>query len=767
VRLHRRDFAAHFFRVFLSRPTRVISALLWRYLSVIAVTLFWLLLEQADTLRPIENLTVDARFRVRGPLPTPLNVVYVDIDTQSLVDLGNFPWERGLFARVSDVLLKHGNAKAIGIDVVFSEAGVPNIADPAKVIRGRQELGTFLRSAPPVVLAASYASGGEKGSDGEMRARSIPLVKDGPSTVAPELPQWELDGAAFTPQHIGLIDTYYGETRRLFVLTQTLERTYFTLGLELARLHYGLQPDHIQVYPDRLDLKPPAGELVRTVPLIEGQYADINWFSPWDHESNRRVSFSDLITIHDALKSGNPTDRAAVTEYFADGYFKDAIVLIGPVDNVLQDTAPTPFDRFPVPKVGVHGNMLKTIVSGRFLQHPPGWALPLITLALTTLVVLLALAAEGRGSLSLRILAGIVLLGYIGLSFAAFALFDWVLPMTVPLGAALSGAFIGGAAQLVLAQRQKSRIRGMFGAYVSPALVARMVDSGQEPSLGGIEEEITAYFSDVQSFSTFSEVLKPTQLVELMNEYLTACTDLIQAQGGTLDKYVGDAVVAIYGAPLPLANHPLKACITALGVHRRSIELRRKWAHEPEKAWPEIVTRLRTRIGLNTGRAVVGNMGSDTRFSYTMMGDNVNLAARLESGAKHWGVFTLCSESTKLACQLADPEQVVFRALGRIVVQGRQTAVPIFEVVCLKEEASERTRQCIARFEAGLERFFARDWDSALEHFADSAALEPNQPDALEGITSNPSLVYQRIATDYRSAPPPPEWDGAYVMREK
>lgn len=753
------------------KPLRKLRATLWLYLSLIALSLVWLLLAQWGLLRPLEQLSLDARFKVRGPVEAPVRVVYVDIDTDSLLALGNFPWDRGLFAQVSEGLIQKGGAKAIGIDVVFSDGGVPNIADPRKVARGKAEFGRYLFSGPPVVLAASYAEQGIRTlEDGTVVDQQIPLVEGpGGRTSPPELPGWEMGGAFFRPPLIGLIDIMDGHTSEAPMFARTPERTYLHLSLELARLYLGIRPEDVRIKPDGIELAGADGRVIRRVPLRRGQMVNINWFSKWaDDERNPRASFATVLTALQWLRSENPQERAEGEAFFADGFFKDAVVLIGPVANMLQDLAPTPFDRTPVPKVGVHGNLVKTILGERVLRLPPEWVLPVVTLGLTALIVGLSLASEGRRSGLRRMVAAALFLGYVALCFAAFSLGGWVLPMVVPLGAALSSAFIGGAAQLVLAQKQKSRIKGLFGAYLAPSIVSQMVDAGQEPKLGGVEENITAYFSDVESFSTFSEKLSPPQLVELMNEYLTACTDIVQAEGGTLDKYIGDAVVAIYGAPLALPEHPLKACVAALRVQKRCAELREKWAREPQKNWPEIVLRLRTRIGLNSGRAVVGNMGSASRFSYTMMGDTVNLAARMESGAKAWGVYTMCADPTRIACEAADAEsRVLFRNLGRIVVKGRSTPVPIHELVGLKEDVTDKTREAVARFEAGLASYYAQEWDAAIAHFKASAALEPNQPDPATGITSNPSLVYLKLVAELRENPPGANWNGVYVMKEK
>lgn len=723
---------------------------------------------QAGWLRSLENLSEDARFKARGPIEAPVKLIYVDIDPEAITTLGNWPWERGIFAKVCSGLVEQG-ARAVGIDVVFSSAGIPNIADMAKVERGQAEFARYLVQGPPVVLAASYASGERITENGERVQRTLPEVRFGRGNEHPETPELKFGKVTFAPPLVGLIDTLNGETRRVPLFAPVKDKDYLHIALELSRLYWGVSRDGVKIGENSIDLTDTDGR-VRRVPMRRGQMLDINWFSKWaDDERNPRVSISTVLTALQYLKSSDPEAVAEAKGFFTNEVdFRDAVVLIGPVDPLMQDLAPTSFDRVPVPKVGVHGNLVKTIISGRYLTRPPDWGIVVITLGLTAVVVVLFLGAEGQRSAQRRVLAALVLGGYVGFCFIAFSNYDLVLPMTAPLGAAFSSAMIGGSVQLILAQKQKSRIKGLFGAYLAPAVVSQMVDAGEEPKLGGVEEHITAYFSDVQSFSTFSEKLSATQLVELMNEYLTACTDIVQAEGGTLDKFIGDAVVAMYGAPLALPGHAQRACVAALRVQKRCAELREKWRHEPHKNWPEVVLKLQTRIGLNTGRAVVGNMGSATRFNYTMMGDTVNLAARMESGAKAWGVYTMCAEPTRRACEETDLEgQVVFRELGRVVVKGRAAPVPIHEIVGLKAEVTGRTREAIARFEAGLKKYYAQDWDAALADFTASAELEPLQPDEANGVLSNPSLVYQKLVAELRANPPGEDWNGAYVMREK
>lgn len=739
----------------------------WFVIGGMMIGLVWAGLAQAGLFRPLEQMLVDARFRVRGPLPSPLKLIYVDIDTEATLELGSFPWDRGIFAKVCEVLIKQGKAKAVGIDVVFSEAGVPNIADRSAIKRGHEEFGRYLFRGPPVVVAASYAGGTKIAADGTLRQRKFPLVGDREASIAPpELPEWPIGPITFTPPNIGLIDTVGGLTREVRLFAPVPGRTYHQLSLELARLHFGVRSKDVAVMDDRVELRAGDGTVLRSIPFSAGQEVAINWFSPWKHPTNPRHSIFKLLLASQLLESADAEERAGAEEFFKENDFTDAIVLIGPVDPFMQDLAPTSLDALPVPKVGVHGNMVKTIVSGRFLWQAPPWVEWLLAVGLAGMVVPL-LIAHGLRSAWLRVLGAIIFVGYIAGCFAAFSAWDWVLPMTAPTGATLTAILGGLVAQLVFEQKQKRRIKNMFGTYLAPAVVAQMVDSGSEPQLGGVEEEITAYFSDIQAFSTFSEVLSPPRLVELMNEYLTACTDIVQAEGGTLDKYIGDAVVAMYGAPLALPDHAHKACLSALRVQRRVRELREKWSHEAEKQWPEIVLRMQTRIGLNSGRAVVGNMGSNTRFSYTMMGDTVNLAARMESGSKSFGVYTMCTEVTRAACVAVQSDAVVFRPLGAIVVKGRNAPVPVHELVGLVADVSATTHQCLAVFAEGIACYQARDWDGALERFAASAKLEPNQPGITPGVTTNPSLLYQKLVLQLRADPPAADWNGAYTMTEK
>ena len=207
-----------------------------------------------------------------------------------------------------------------------------------------------------------------------------------------------------------------------------------------------------------------------------------------------------------------------------------------------------------------------------------------------------------------------------------------------------------------------------------------MYEEKQAPTLGGVQGHHTAFFSDIQNFSTFSEVLEPNKMVSLMNEYLTVMSKVIFENEGTLDKYIGDAIVAFYGAPAPVENHEIKSCYTALQMQDALEELRIKW--KKEGGWPDIVYSMQHRIGLNCGKMVTGNMGSEMRMNYTMMGDTVNLAARLESSAKQYGVYNFVGENIYEKTK----REFVFRFLDFVKVKGKNIPVKVYELVNSKNE---------------------------------------------------------------------------------
>lgn len=737
----------------------------FRWLLLLPVPAFWCLASHLGLLDFLENRTVDARFHARGELAAPLGVVYVDVDSQSITDLGNWPWDRGYFAEVSKALLSVGKVKAIGVDFVFSEKGKSELVDHERFTAGNLRLAEFLfdGTGPPVVLGAAYAAAEDRDINGKPLMRKLPTVEKPlqGEVFPPELPEFQMGDTVLNPPNIGLIDTLNGGTRWVPLFAKTEVMTYRHMAVELARLYWDVPSDGVKIFPDRVELRKIDGALQASIPLTRKQNVEVNWFSPWSSpEHNLRASFVDVLLHARNLASLVPAEREAADVFFAQ--FHDTVVLIGPTDLLLHDTAPTPFDARPVPRVGIHGNLLKTIVSEVYLHRPSFAAEIVLVLLLTSVVTSLAIGGRRAGAWG-RAVAVLLLGVYAAGAFFLFTRFHWILPLTAPIGSAVTTSFLAVVWQLVREEKQKGRIKSMFGTYVSPQLVNRMVESGEDPKLGGAEVQITAYFSDIQNFSTFSERLTPPQIVELMNEYLTACTDIITAQGGTLDKYIGDAVVAMFGAPVALPDHAYRACVASQKVQLRLVGLRKKWAAEGNR-WPDTVSQMRTRIGMNSGAAVVGNMGSLTRFNYTMMGDSVNLAARLESGAKTYGVSTLVTDVTKRACE-AGGKECVFRFLDQIVVKGRSQVVQIYELAGLASDLTKDARDSIGEFEIGLAAYLRQDWQAALVAFKKAASLESHWQGPLVDVT--PATVYLKRCELMELSPPGPNWDGVWVMKTK
>jgi len=470
-------------------------------------------------------------------------------------------------------------------------------------------------------------------------------------------------------------------------------------------------------------------------------------------------------------KAFEPVDYVKLMEYleaFGQGQgWSDAlpavegqIVLVGQMAQGLSDFGPTPFSPLE-PLVHVQAVALNNILQADHLRIVPLWQVLIawLPLAWGTLWFL------RKTSVTLADVAPLLLVtAYVGVAFFLFRGRSVQLPLFLPV---LGFLLVNGGAlldRLVLEIRAKSRIKNLFGTYVSPEVVERMISSGEDPKLGGQEAEITAFFSDIQGFSTFSEKLGAERLVTLMIDYLSAMTDILVYRGGTLDKYIGDAIVGMFGAPLPFPDHAYRACAATIEMQKKQVELREKW--RTEGGWPEIVYQMQSRIGLNTGPAVIGNMGSPRRFNYTMMGDTVNLAARCESGAKSYGVYTMVTGETRLASAAAK-DDIAFRYLDKIVVKGRTKPAEIFEVLGFANELSIQTEDCIDLYGSGIERYLARDWDEARAAFEKSAILELSQPGSLPGVYTNPSReMFERCAR-MKATPPGDDWDGRYVMESK
>jgi len=718
-----------------------ISQLGWPLLIFAVTCLVWILFSQVallplrngnlflgpdGALGFLEHQTINARFSVRGPLPFAENIIYVNVDAEAIETLGNFPWSRETFAVVLDALFKRGGIRSAGLDFVFSPAGIPQLGR-AEAEAGTLALGKTVREHGNVVLAAGFSA--ESRTSGPSGA--FPFVfepqRKGEEVRLPEMPSFPIVGPTWG--HIGLINTLGEGAQFIPFFARCGEHTYFPISLQLALLGWGIDDAQVKVGVNEMTVPDASGKPLASIPLILGQLVEPNWFAAWD--DNPQTSVVTVLGADRLAREGTDEEKAEAAQFFEQ--FRDAVVLIGPTDPLLKDVSVMPLSgQQPVPRVSIHGNLLQTITSGRFLQRPAVWVNVLLITAMGFLAGSAALVPH-RWSGTAKISSIAALFLYTGAAFLVFAKWDIIIPMVAPVGAALSCAFLATALQLSREQQQKRRIQELFGSYVSSAVVNEMVEKNIPPQTGGVEVEITAFFSDIVAFSPIAEELPPSGLVELMSEYLGQGTAAIIDAGGTLDKYVGDAIVSIFGAPLPCADHAAAACRAALGLQAGQAFLRERWIGEGQR-WPLRVHQMASRIGLHTGPAIVGNIGSKLRFNYTMMGDTVNLGQRLEAAAAPYGVEILVSGETHDAALRDDPS-LVFRALDRVLVPGRSQPVDVFELLGRGEECAASSAAKIDAFAHAREIYRRGDWEGAREAFL--SAAEREHPDS----KSNPCLA--------------------------
>lgn len=489
---------------------------------------------------------------------------------------------------------------------------------------------------------------------------------------------------------------------------------------------------------------------------------------PTDEKAQMMVSFRDSIPFYPLSEVRNSMKKYFREEvpHLGQQVFKDKVVFIGASDPTLGDNALTPVSYKQEdgldPKVLIHARAFQTLLEGnapRDLGRMGAIGFAMLSLMLA-LILFLRLQVR---SIYLLFFTYILLSFFIG-----SWLFHWgiILPMVEGFTAGVVFVILGSLVLFFEKDIDRNFLFDSFKTYLSEDLIADMYRKQIKPQLGGSAGIRTAFFTDIQGFSSFSEQLgSPTKLVELLNEYLTSMTDILMANQGTLDKYEGDAIIAFFGAPVPIEDHAYRACKTALEMLEKLDFLRKKWKEEGDK-WPEIVHHMQMRIGINTGSIVTGNMGSKMRMNYTMMGDAVNLAARLESGAKQYGVCIIASEHTLKEFD----SDILVRELDTIRVVGKQQPVKIFEILGFKGKVSPEILQCKIYFEEGLALYREQNWNKALEKFKLSEKLEPRHPAKGLYYSTCPSLVFLLRCIEFKENPPLSyngKWDGIYNATSK
>lgn len=781
------------------------------YASIItASALVWILLSLSGLLDGLEQESLRWRYLVRGEKPSSAPIVFVNVDPKTVAKMGDKPWDRLNFAQTLEALLGPGKARAVAVDIIFSPMGTGSLLDVERARKGDYRLGEVVsRYSDQLVMAAAYTGTSEDVQGLPLRRYGYLDPADVPFPESPTFPVLKFDGFRLGLANVdeelnegsvpyivpAIIDTkgtghslhlingqlryfnnFLNEPEILsqdgffkivdadgFALESIPARSshrLLTIGLEAFLAAHGERADDVEWNPDSLVIRKD-GKVFREIPLIDGQSMEVNWLNGWDiNRPATHYSMADVLEAANALGDAAAQDNVDGVAKWEQWFerFHGKVIFIGGVDATLKDLAPTPFNRAPVPKVGLHANTYRTLEEEAYIRVVDGVSGHLIVTALTILVTALILWS-GLGRRYTRVGAVLVLVAYGGLVFYSFASHGYLLPLIAPAGASVSAALFVILFKLGYEEHQRRRIKSLFGAYVSPSLVNEMVEAQGDPELGGTEVQVTALFSDVEGFSALSEELSPSELVALMNEYLGSMTEAFQEDQGTLDKYIGDAIVTMFGMPYPVEDHAARACRSAVRMQERHANLREHWMKEGR--WPERVLKMRTRIGINTGEAVIGNMGSEMRFNYTMMGDSVNLAARCESGAKSYGVYTMITEDT-LQAALKFGEPLNYRKLDRIVAKGRVQPVDIYELWDGTIDP-DQAQSCRLGYETALEDYFNGKWESALAKFEACILHEP----ARSYAPTTPSEVLAARCREFLAHGAPESWDGVYRMTTK
>jgi len=475
---------------------------------------------------------------------------------------------------------------------------------------------------------------------------------------------------------------------------------------------------------------------------------------------------------------------------FPKGAFKDKLVIVGSTATGAHDLRNTPFSGIH-PGLEVQASVIDNILRNDFISKSQ-YEVIYDILAIILLGILISVIIHRTGAVTgLCAAAGMVVVYIIG-SRWLFSQYGLWVNMVYPLLTIVLTYISLTAYRYLVEEKSKRFLHSTFSSYLSPELIKEMVASNTMPELGGEARMLTAYFTDIQGFSVFSEKLTAHQLVELLNEYLSAMTDIIIRERGTLDKYEGDAIIAFFGAPMHIPDHPLRACRVAVTMQSTLLNLREKWRAEkllpgeterniknvpqeewaPGDKWPGVVHEMMMRIGINSGEIVVGNMGSSMRMNYTMMGDAVNLAARLEAGAKQFGIYSCVSEyalNMEYINEKGEKERtmdkVEARFIDNITVVGKSEPVKIYELCAMKGGLTTQEKRLFDIFDRGIQYYRKMQWDEAIKYFRESYKIE-RIPEA----ATNPSEVYLRRCLAFKKTPPVApgqKWDGVFRMTRK
>ena len=699
----------------------------------------------------VENKLLDLRFKFRKPIPISDQVTHIDIDDGSIETIGRWPWSRDKHYRLLE-LLKSLKAKSVVFDIDFYEPGQISIeqgkldkefqqvfANPpgpndspdnqqAYINKLRERVGAIIDNYdqhlamaskfsknvyltcqfprdltnPPAALPESFLSGRINYPDTNRLAD-----QDNKNL---QLPLESFAGYARGMGFVDIVPDSDGVLRCISLVKEYQDGLYPQLAFRVACEALGITPEMIAIFPgERIELRRPNQPAINIPIDAEGRVL-INWVGNrdinWEHTFNR-LPYDHLILkiarTQSLLDSGNsvevsPEDRQELETVAS--LINGKICLVGMTASGNVDLKPTPSSPL-LPGVNAHSNLINMILTNNFIHQSPGWLNFLIIFGCGILITLVA----GKLNPLLSVAATISLI--IIFTFIAFRIFSdygiWF-DLTGPLFTGFFGFAAIKTYRTITEEKAKKQVQHIFGHYLSPRVVSELLKNPDKLKLGGDKKVMTVFFSDIANFTNMSSGLSPEVIMGWINRYLTAMTDIIQEYEGMIDKYEGDAIMALFGAPVSRPDHAKLACWSALKQLHKLNDLNR---HFQADGLPQI----KIRAGINSGEMVVGNLGSSKVLSYTVMGEEVILASRLEGINKYYQTNIIASESTY---QMARDE-VEARELDFILAKGMKRPVRIYEIIAPKGQADSAAQELIAQYTLALEAYRAHEWDEAID----------------------------------------------------
>ncbi len=663
------------------------------FLICLAVTFTVLLLFVANGLDSLELKSVDFRFHVRGTRPVDKNIVVVAIDEPSIAKLGRWPWPRSHHAKLVRTLAAAG-AKSVAFDVLFTEPDLQNPASDAALANAAADTN--------IVTSAFFFPG----------ALDHNLIGHDPLFPFKALAENSYPG------YVNFMPDRDGVCRRGHLYAIAGEDVYPSLAVSAFARGQG------KSFKEAL---PELPVIVDRDPYLAKNELFVNFAYSTEEDPYKIYSYVDVFD-----------GKINVKEAFA-----GKTVLVGGTAAALFDIKAIPFTPIYF-GVLLHANIIDNLISGNYMRETPRE----ITFLWVLLVGLVFGFILPRFSPMAKLVSFLVVTGAgVAVAVWLFSTMNLIVPMVAPL--LTSVGCYGGVIfyRLIVEEREKRKIKGSFKQYLSPKIIDILTKDPSKLRLGGEEREVSIFFLDIAGFTTMSEALKPTQLVEVMNHCLTEFSGIILKHDGLINKYIGDCIMAFWNAPADQPRHASQACLAALECIAMLPEINRKFQ---EKGLPSIDCR----VGINTGTVVVGNMGSIEKFDYTVLGDPVNLASRLEGANKQYHTRIMVSDVTFEKAR----EDIEARDLDLIRVKGKKEPRKVFEVICKKGELIEEMSEGRKRYHQGLGLYRQRNCHEAIEAFQSVFDYLPN-----DRVTR----VYLERARAFSIQPPPPQWDGVYELTSK